>query len=305
MSDQYRICSWDVGIKNLAYCILVKDGDTYNIEHWDKIDVLDTKVILCCGKMKNGNTCNKRATFYSDYKDAIFYCGTHKSQYNVLKNEWSKCELKENTEKYQCEYFLPKKNIQCEKNAKYNYDDVNYCTSHKSLVINKKTKNIELKVYKKKKERLVPEVLGEKMYSKLNDIPQILNVDEVLIENQPTLKNPHMKTVSCFLMSYFVLRSKIDKIGTVTKIKFISPSNKLKVNDDQILVVVKHKRKKDDGSKNNEIYKLTKELAVKYTKILLKDDKKWLDHLEKYKKKDDLCDAYLQGYHYLNYKLKN
>ena len=47
-------------------------------------------------------------------------------------------------------------------------------------------------------------------------------------------------------------------------------------------------------------YKLTKELAVKYTKQLLTDNK--LDFLNTHKKQDDLCDAFLQGCYYLSIK---
>jgi hypothetical protein len=53
-----------------------------------------------------------------------------------------------------------------------------------------------------------------------------LDVEEVLIENQPSLKNPNMKTIATLLYSYFVFRGIIDKEKTKSKIeniKFISP----------------------------------------------------------------------------------
>ena len=79
------------------------------------------------------------------------------------------------------------------------------------------------------------------MGSKLDKIKELMQVDEVLIENQPTLKNPTMKTVSAFLFNYFMLRSIVDKEKTNSKvktIKFISPSNKLKVNENQTMEVM-------------------------------------------------------------------
>ena len=41
--------------------------------------------------------------------------------------------------------------------------------------------------------------------------------------------------------------------------------------------------------------------SFKYTKILLKDgtNDRWINYLETFKKKDDLCDSFLQGYYCL------
>ena len=73
--------------------------------------------------------------------------------------------------------------------------------------------------------------LTEKLYSKLDKINNILDVDEVLIENQPSLKNPTMKTIASVLYSYFILRGVIDKNNDKIKlVRFVSPSNKLKVD---------------------------------------------------------------------------
>ena len=47
------------------------------------------------------------------------------------------------------------------------------------------------------------------------------------------------------------------------------------------------------GKNEKDVYNITKELGVKYTKAIINDkDNKYLD---KYKKKDDLCDAFLQA----------
>ena len=39
---------------------------------------------------------------------------------------------------------------------------------------------------------------------KLNQIPELLEVDYVFIENQPVLKNPQMKSIQMILYSYFL-----------------------------------------------------------------------------------------------------
>ena len=53
-----------------------------------------------------------------------------------------------------------------------------------------------------------------------------------------------------------------------------------------------------------KIYKLTKDLSIQYTKQLLKNDVEHQNILNFYEKKDDMCDAYLQGRYYLEF-IKN
>ena len=76
-------------------------------------------------------------------------------------------------------------------------------------------------------------LLFENIPRKLNEIPQLLDVDLVVIENQPSLKNPQMKSIQMILYSYFLILGKV--IGNETtksyidNIDFCSASNKLKV----------------------------------------------------------------------------
>ncbi len=110
-----------------------------------------------------------------------------------------------------------------------------------------------------------------------------------------------MKTISSLLFSYFVMRGILDKTKTKSKInlvKFVSPSNKLKVDKkttDSIIGVNKDDDKDKDNSKKT--YKLTKNLGVKYCVSLIEEKDKNL--LNTYKKKDDMCDSFLQGFQYL------
>ena len=52
-------------------------------------------------------------------------------------------------------------------------------------------------------------LLFENIPRKLNDIPELLDVDIVIIENQPSLKNPQMKSIQMILYSYFLILGKI------------------------------------------------------------------------------------------------
>ena len=66
------------------------------------------------------------------------------------------------------------------------------------------------------------------MVEKLNKKPNFLEVDTVLIENQPALKNPTMKTVQMILFSYFLINGVKDNTKSVENIEMINARNKLK-----------------------------------------------------------------------------
>ena len=74
-------------------------------------------------------------------------------------------------------------------------------------------------------------LLFQNIPRKLDTYPSLLdNIQRVCIENQPTLKNPTMKTIQIILYSYFLIRGVTDKKeNPVQLISFISATNKLKV----------------------------------------------------------------------------
>ena len=100
-----------------------------------------------------------------------------------------------------------------------------------------------------------------------------------------------MKSISSTIYDYFLIRGIIDKEKTQSKIhtvKYISPSNKLKVDADNTIKTL-------SKTADNQKYKLTKQLGIQYCKQLIAHDTINLDFLGTQKKKDDLCDAFLQG----------
>lgn len=250
-----RICSWDVGIKNLAYCIIEKDKDAFKIKEWDIINLVnsDDKCSKCKSKVK----------YIVNSKG---YCEKHKKQGPKFDDYFVLCENE------RC--------VKCKKNAKYEKDDIYYCKIHAKQLLNNLYKPIKIKCYNQSIQ-----TLGENMYNKLNKIK--FDVDEVLIENQPTLKNPMMKTIAMLLFSYFIFKK---QEYNISNIKFISPSNKLKIKKESKKLLI-------DCKSKSEKYKLTKQLGRQYTNELIDDNEKEL--LNAFDKKDDLCDAFLQGYHYL------
>jgi len=99
----------------------------------------------------------------------------------------------------------------------------------------------------KKNRPLLFENIPKKLYEK----PQLLDVDLVVIENQPSLKNPQMKSIQMILYSYFLILGKVigngdNTTGYIQKIDFCSASNKLKVYNGPVIVLEEKvsKRKK-------------------------------------------------------------
>lgn len=283
-----KVLSFDVGIANLAYCVLEKLEDEFKILKWGVINLVDDRQ-KCDFQMTN-KKCDNNAQFVIYDKDkskdeldkSIYTCSRHKIK---LMPSLEKIVQKKKIVKYICNY--------CDNDAYYtcNKLNINFCDEH----LTKWKKIIKFIGCKKyitvSCGRQSQQTLSEKLFSRLDSLKEyFLNVDEVLIENQPSMRNPVMKTISVFLYSYFIIRGTIDN-NLISYVKFISPSNKLKIdieNTNEIL---------GGGKTKEKVYKLTKQLGIKYCRALIssKDDK----IIEEVKKKDDMADAFLQAFQYL------
>lgn len=257
------ICSWDIGIKNLAFCIIEINNNLWEINEWD---IITLENIQQCSK------CNKIATYY-DYND-IYFCDDH-----VNNNIVMHAELIE--DKINCSYN------KCNTKAKFIIDDKYYCLTHKKMLEKQYMKQYMPKPIKKKNSNKIPIFdLIKQLHHELEiRKTKLLNVNEVLIENQPTKLNPTMKTISSAVFSYFVFNG--------IKAKFISPCNKLKINKDNTETELNNTTNKK---------RMTKKLGIQYTLDIINNHNKknvYISTLNKYKKKDDLCDSFLQCYHYL------
>lgn len=134
----------------------------------------------------------------------------------------------------------------------------------------------------------------------------------VVIENQPALKSPTMKSIQIVIYAYFNTIAKYNSLELCTKL--ISAKSKLKYIDSftdyaeymnelqrQALAVsegVKTKR----IPKQKQGYAKNKDDSVQFTRWLLDHvthDTKHKEELEQLKKKDDVCDSYLQGLYYI------
>lgn len=284
-----KICSWDVGIINLAYCIIEKDDDdNFKILNWEVIDIAKKEKKAQC----DTEDCARTAVYiYLDDDKLCNICGVHSKKHmkympsvEALDTEFVKLQ-----EKNKCCHE------ECQTGAYYKYCNNTYCSVHKKTQITKELKKYKLKKIKgKNANKLPPHKMCTIMCNELDKRPHLLDVDEVIIENQPRLMNPVMGRVASSLSTYFVIRGCVDKKKDMV-IHNISPSNKIKITDDKKVQIVKNE--KDKKIK----YKMTKKLAESYAKILIKDkdDNKWLNLFNDHPKQDDLADALLQGYYYL------
>lgn len=172
----------------------------------------------------------------------------------------------------------------------------------------------------------------ENIPKKLHEHPFLLEVDKVVIENQPSLKNPQMKSIQMIVYSYFLMYGKVlsNSEHPIQTIDFCNASNKLKVYKGPKISLdslKKSKKNPDENSmenyieKNNELeknseevqikkkekaqkltYTQKKKMAVIHVKYFLneiKDEKNMTFFLE-HKKKDDLADSYLQALYSIN-----
>ncbi len=291
-----KILSWDVGIINLAYCLLNVDGEKWEIEDWGIINLTNRESLKCVTCGKNASCCTE---VDGKSKEEQYYCKKHIPKdfvvpefddiFEICNNE-IKCQWGESDESLK----------ECVKKSKYKHKITGkcYCTAHAKSFYKKVIDSYKVKSLKKKAVGSIDiDVLKVELIKKLEERNDFLNVDSILIENQPSMKNPKMKAISSTLYDYFLIRGIFDKErlqSNVKNVKFMSPSNKLKLADDS-------DSKKLIKLKGNEAksYKLTKSLGVKYCRELISKYDNWVGVFEQHKKKDDLADCFLQGLYYI------
>ena len=270
-----KALSIDVGIKNLAYCILEINEGKVMILEWDTISLCDKEEV--CNFVTKKGLCNKKATYVHEGKT---YCKVHskKSELIEYKSIPSQKKLEEKSIEDIMDYV-----------TKYNLDVVKDKYKRKSelvkVVVNKlKEKSLkEIKRENAGKIELVKAGIGIKR--EINKL-ELGDIDLILIENQIGPLANRMKCIQSMLIQYFIMIGK-------ENIECVSSSNKLKFLKTKKLT---YKENKD----------LSKIITNKYLDEEV-SNKDILDKFRENKKKDDLADAFLQGCAYLieNKKIDN
>ena len=288
-----KVLSWDVGILNLAYCLIEYEEKTWKILEWGIINLTNREEMKCI-------TCGKNASCFNNINNNIVYfCKKHLPK-DIIEPEFDNCFLEHVDDK--CDWNTP--GGCCVKKSKFkclnqNFIDKCYCTVHAKSINKKIQEQYKIKSVKKKSvSSLSIDDLKYELIKELECRKSFMEANIILIENQPSMKNPKMKAISSTIYDYFLIRGIFDKERTnskIEKVKFMSPSNKLKLADEGD--TKKLIKAKGDESKS---YKLTKSLGIKYCKEMIEPYPEWKEVLNSHKKKDDLADSFLQGMYYFN-----
>ena len=265
---QMRILSIDVGIKNLAFCLLEND----KIAKWDVINLAAQDAsdgCGCCVVDKNVK-CSNLAKFT---KNGSHYCLKHakKQPFQIPTPELKKAFI--NKQKLQKLYEMADKyGIQYTNTMKKNdiIHELNEYTTNMcfEMIHSVGASEIDLVTIGKNIKKHFDQIFsGEEVF------------DYVIIENQISPIANRMKTIQGMIAQYFIMT------GTCQKIEFVSSVNKLKdiAPADKSVKLSYGDRKKLGISKCLEIIKDTNSYS------------EWCAYFTSHKKKDDLADSFLQG----------
>lgn len=283
-----KVLSWDVGIINLAFCMIEYNDEKWKILDWGIINLTNREKLKCIN-------CGKNASFYTDISNnEVFYCKKHLLK-DIKSPEFDKCFTINMTKI--CDWKTEKS--KCNKKSKYCINNNYYCNNHSKSIYKKIENEYSVKSIKKKSVGAISiDDLKMELIKQFENKKSFLEADIILIENQPSMKNPKMKAISSTIYDYFLIRGIIDKEITnsnIERVKFMSPSNKLKLADEgDTKKLVKLK------GNDAKTYKLTKSLGIKYCSEMIKPYENWVEVFNQHKKKDDLADSFLQGMYYFN-----
>jgi hypothetical protein len=285
-----KILSFDVGIKNLAYCLFsinCCNDNLLKIIKWDVINLCDDTIV---SKKYTCSLCKKNAHYYlnatadkeeeeEDIINSTVYCKKHAIQTKLViyegddKSE-SKCRVKSKS-----------------KSTKESSKKMVY--PHLKIIVPPKEQNacdVDMIVLGKNLKTKFDLIFSE--YNHTPKSPQsnengnhISGIDAVVIENQIGPLAGRMKMLQGMIAQYFIMMN-------VDKIEFISATNKLKL----------FKNIKNENVGNENSYKLRKEKGQHICKSLVTfypSMKSWNQEFDKHLKKDDLADCFLQGYYYM------
>jgi hypothetical protein len=327
-----KIISFDVGIKNLAYCIfensnivpknwenIIIDWNIINlIEKTDDEKNISTPKCNCIVKTK---TCNKQSKYK---KGEQYFCQKHaeKSNYILPLKEHTTTFLngqnKINLQKQFSIYFL---------NEEIPNTKIQIIEKLNNL-FQKKCLEIIPKIKEKKSNEFSLIILGKKIKQKLEEITEINNITHVIIENQISPIASRMTSIQALITQFFIMKNEniyIEYISSRNKLLNYKPLKILNETprgvslDEMELCSISNLRRfkspiqisntiiENSGTteKNTDKYKQHKIDSIKYMKQLLfqdQQDTKW-SYILKNKKVDDYSDAFLQGVWFIENKL--
>ena len=274
------IVSFDIGIKNLAYCIFTVSKESLIIRDWNVINLLDvsgstSSVPVCnCQKAKSG-ICGKKASYLFGEN---YFCNVHSKNSGKL---------------------LPTKECSMPAIKKLKVDELTqFCANHFISISEKDKKNAVLEKvqahFEKNTLKPIPKIkktnanqlhlvdIGKRIKTNFDAkfAPFIKELTHVILENQISPIAGRMNTIQGMVAQYFIMTT-----HDLT-IDFISSAGKLK------------------GLAINEPtdYKTHKKDGIRFCTQFLESNTDlyiFKSVLDASGKKDDLADCFLQGIYYL------
>ena len=194
MNSYKYYLTFDVGIKNLAYCLARYDTTKNITEGLDILDwgILDVsyKPLICKNIVNKRKKCNTNSIYYllkddiknipinhKEPKNLIGYCQKHANDLKIKDKKMysSLFRVSKNS------IFVNNFNVQMERLLKALEDFYNY-----KLMSLYHTANAEQEAF--------------------NNTEYLISNLEIYIENQPVFKNPIMKTISIGIFTFFILK---------------------------------------------------------------------------------------------------
>lgn len=305
-----RLASFDIGIRNMAYCVFSFNESALSVLDWGVIDMLSdpipASVPLCQvamdGKSKSAQAsataptrlCGKQAKFHSPDKSLCF-CAMHASKHRS--------------------WILPQKEYSLTHLRKQKVDAIHaiYQTlflSEPVERIRQKTKGILMDeihqwyektcfrpIAREKPKKTANDTdlirLGRTMRDTFDGIDAFREVTHVIIENQISPIATRMKTIQGMLTQYFLMRE--TSVAAPIHVEYVSSANKLKglVTTTAAEVSATPKTQRDK-------YKEHKADGIRICSAMVRENfPASSDILSKSSKKDDLADSFLQGIWFL------
>lgn len=313
-----KIISFDIGIKNMAYCIL---SDQLTILDWNVLNLMDeeapNQTCSCFIPPKTKKSkdlpkvCGKMAKYH---KADSYFCEKHAKTGGFL---------------------MPTKQMSAGSLKKMKMDELLQFGNSHHIFLNienpEKMKRVELLSHLEgffKENCYVPIVkkklvsagevdlvkIGKNMKIALNQVLEIhQDISHVVIENQISPIANRMKTIQGMLAQYFIMTHdtiNIVFVSSANKLKQFVLSKKLQKQENSILEnTVTTDSTKDTNSQSinmgvNKNYKQHKVDGVAFCSRIIENNPQlhsWKESLNT-KKKDDLADCFLQGLWYLKNK---
>jgi hypothetical protein len=235
-----RLISFDVGIKNLAYCVFSIDGKSkaWSISEWNCANLIasplqESEQVVCCQLIKAKkktdpeHICGKKAKWYTpdsnEHRQA--YCELHAKMHTewiipTSKNAASRIhKMKMNELEMEHKKLFPdtdmgnkqRKSYYVERILKY-YDSNCFQSVNAGPIVKTKTASeVDLVT------------IGRAIKRQLDNDTSVVDITHVIIENQISTIASRMKTIQGMIAQYFIMR-----FGDNVSVEFVSSHNKLK-----------------------------------------------------------------------------